>query len=119
MNPTASKRLKRSRRKSGIRKTLLGSPSRPRLTVFRSLSHIYVQVIDDLSGHTIASASTRDKGFVSTGNKSSEATSVGKAIAERAMAKGVTAIVFDRNGFRFHGRVKAVAEGARASGLQF
>ena len=120
MSSAASeKRVKRTRRKAGIRKTLLGTPSRPRLTVFRSLSHIYAQVIDDLSGHTLASASTRDKGFVSSGNKSAEASTIGTLIAERAKAKGVAAVVFDRNGFSFHGRVKAVAESARAGGLSF
>ena len=92
---------------------------RPRLSVFRSLNHVYAQVIDDLTGKTLASASTRDKGFPDKGAKMSEATAVGKLVAERAKEKGVSKVVFDRNGYLYHGRVKALADGAREAGLQF
>ncbi|MFM7052117.1 MAG: 50S ribosomal protein L18 [Planctomycetota bacterium] len=122
MNRTTIKRVRRSRRKQGIRKELFGMPDRPRLSVFRSLNHVYAQVIDDLSGRTIASASTLDKDFKSkglAGAKMSEATAVGKLVAERAKEKGVSKVVFDRNGYLYHGRVKAVADGAREAGLQF
>lgn len=94
-------------------------PDRPRLSVFRSLNHVYAQVIDDLTGKTLASASTRDKNFAGAGAKMSEATAVGKLVAERAKEKGVSKVVFDRNGYLFHGRVKALAQGARDAGLQF
>jgi large subunit ribosomal protein L18 len=113
------KNARRTRRKAGIRKRVVGVPSRPRLTVYRSLDHIYAQVIDDLKGHTIVAASTRDKGFGSDGDKRAQAAAVGKALAERATKAGVTAVVFDRNGYRFHGRVKALADAAREAGLQF
>jgi len=97
-----------------------GTPSRPRLSVFRSLQHIYVQVIDDLAGRTVASASSLDvDGVARKGGNVNAAKEIGKAIADRAKKAGVTAVVFDRNGFRYHGRVKAVAEGAREGGLQF
>ena len=119
MNRMTSKRVRRSRRKQGVRKGILGSPDRPRLSVFRSLNHVYAQVIDDLTGKTVASASTRDKGFSATGAKMAEATAVGKLVAERAKAAGVSKVVFDRNGYLFHGRVKALADGAREGGLQF
>jgi large subunit ribosomal protein L18 len=122
MNRTTIKRVRRSRRKQGIRKEIFGMPERPRLSVFRSLNHVYAQVIDDLSGRTIASASSLDKEFKSSGlegAKMSEATAVGKLVASRAKEKGVSKVVFDRNGYLFHGRVKAVAEGAREGGLQF
>ncbi|MGH6994093.1 MAG: 50S ribosomal protein L18 [Stellaceae bacterium] len=94
---------------------------RPRLTVFRSSKHIYAQVIDDLSGRTLAAASSLDKAFkegAKTTNKDA-ATAVGKLLAERAKAAGVTAVVFDRGGYLFHGRVKALADAAREGGLQF
>ncbi|RLS66339.1 MAG: 50S ribosomal protein L18 [Planctomycetota bacterium] len=119
MNRMSLKVVRRNRRKAGIRKAILGCPDRPRLSVFRSLNHVYAQVIDDLTGTTLASASTRDKGFPDAGAKMSEATAVGKLVAERAMAKGVSKVAFDRNGYLFHGRVKALAEGARAAGLSF
>ncbi|MFZ9915998.1 MAG: 50S ribosomal protein L18 [Phycisphaerales bacterium] len=122
MNRTTIKRVRRSRRKQGIRKEIFGMPERPRLSVFRSLNHVYAQVIDDLSGRTIASASSLDKEFKSKGldgAKMSEATAVGKLVATRAKEKGVSKVVFDRNGYLFHGRGKAVAEGAREGGLQF
>ncbi|MFM7133041.1 MAG: 50S ribosomal protein L18 [Planctomycetota bacterium] len=113
------KRVRRNRRKQGIRKEIFGMPERPRLSVFRSLNHVYAQVIDDLTGKTLASASTRDKGFDGKGAKMSEATAVGKLVATRAKEKGVSKVVFDRNGYLYHGRVKALADGAREGGLQF
>jgi len=119
MNRMTIKRVRRARRKQGIRKELLGIPERPRLSVFRSLNHVYAQVIDDLNGKTIASASTRDKGFADKGAKMTEATAVGKLVAQRAKEQGVSKVVFDRNGYLFHGRIKALAEGAREAGLQF
>jgi large subunit ribosomal protein L18 len=119
MNRMTIKRVRRTRRKQGIRKEIFGMPDRPRLSVFRSLNHVYAQVIDDLTGKTLASASTRDKGFKSDGGKTSEATAVGKALATRAKEQGVSKVVFDRNGYLFHGRIKALAEGAREGGLQF
>ena len=119
MNRTTNKRVRRARRKQGIRKDILGLPDRPRLSVFRSLNHVYAQVIDDLTGKTLASASTRDKGFPDKGAKMSEATAVGKRVPERAKEKGVSKVVFDRNGYLYHGRVKALADGAREAGLQF
>jgi large subunit ribosomal protein L18 len=119
MNRMTIKRVRRARRKQGIRKELLGVPERPRLSVFRSLNHVYAQVIDDLNGKTLASASTRDKGFKDTGAKMNEATAVGKLVAQRAKEKGVSKVVFDRNGYLYHGRIKALADGAREAGLQF
>ena len=107
------------------RKRIAGSTGRPRLSVFRSVSHIYVQVIDDRSGQTIASASSIDpkvkgqlaKGIAGGNIKGAEM--VGTAIAERLKEKGITKVVFDRNGFLYHGRVRAVAEAARSAGLEF
>jgi large subunit ribosomal protein L18 len=112
-------RLKRKRR---IRKKIFGTADRPRLTVFRSARHIYAQVVDDTHGRTLAAASSlekavREKGGV--GNKTAVAAQIGKLIAERAKEKGVARVVFDRNGFLYHGRVKAVSDGAREGGLEF
>jgi len=119
MNRMTIKRVRRSRRKQGVRKEILGVPERPRLSVFRSLNHVYAQVIDDLTGKTLASASTRDKGFSDKGAKLTEASAVGKLVAQRAKDKGVSKVVFDRNGYLYHGRIKALADGAREGGLQF
>jgi len=112
----------RIRRHARVRKNLVGTSQRPRLCVFRSLSEIYAQVIDDSNGHTLISASTIDgelrsqmKGL----DKSKQAQLVGKTIAERAKSKGIKAVVFDRGGFRYMGRVKALADGAREGGLEF
>ncbi len=120
MNKQSLKVLRRSRRRTGIRKRVVGTPERPRLSVYRSLSHVYAQVIDDLSGRTLVAASTREKdlGLGSTGNATAAKT-VGAKLAERAKAAGIGQVVFDRGGFRFHGRVKALADGAREAGLQF
>jgi large subunit ribosomal protein L18 len=104
-----------------IRKKLLGTAERPRLNVYRSLNHIYVQIIDDLKGATIVSANSAEgtKGERRTGGNLASAKEVGKAIAKRAQAKGVTKVVFDRGGYIYHGRVKALADAAREAGLQF
>lgn len=120
MNKQVIKDLRRSRRRTGIRKRVQGTPDRPRLAVYRSLSHVYAQVIDDLAGVTLVSASTRDKGVSldSTGNIDA-AKVVGAAIAQKAKAKGISKVVFDRGGFLYHGRVKALAEAAREGGLDF
>jgi large subunit ribosomal protein L18 len=120
MNRIRLKSHKRLRRKKGLRKRLMGYPGQPRLSVFRSAKHIYAQVIDDLSGKTLASASTNEKGTkADKGGNCSAATVVGTRLAERAKAAGVDAIVFDRNGFRYHGRIKALADAARKAGLKF
>jgi large subunit ribosomal protein L18 len=115
-----NKVTRRARRKVRIRRAITGTAERPRLTVYRSLNHIYAQLVDDLAGKTIASASTRDKGagLDKTGNASAAAT-VGSKLAEKAKAKGVKNAVFDRNGFRYHGRIKALADAARKGGLDF
>lgn len=117
-----SSREARIRRHRRVRRRVEGSPERPRLAVFRSLNHIYAQVINDAVGHTVAAASDIDPGVkaqIDGGNKSSVASIVGKVIAERAKAAGVTKVVFDRGGNRYHGRVKALADGAREGGLEF
>jgi large subunit ribosomal protein L18 len=116
-NPKEATRVKR---KLGIRKRLEGTGERPRLTVFRSASHIYAQVINDETGRTLVAASTLDKTMRDglKGKKKAEAAKeIGKAIAERAKKAGIDAVVFDRNGFRYHGRIAAVADGAREGGL--
>ncbi|MBX3355581.1 MAG: 50S ribosomal protein L18 [Phycisphaeraceae bacterium] len=111
---------RRMRRKKGIRRRISGTPGRPRLSVFRSLKHIYAQVIDDLAGRTLASASSRDAELPGkSGGNIDAAKAIGKTLAERAKQAGVSAVVFDRNGYRYHGRVKALADGAREGGLQF
>jgi large subunit ribosomal protein L18 len=108
-----------------VRKRVAGHPDRPRLVVFRSARHIYVQVVDDMNGTTIAAASTVEPGVkgglakAATGGNLAGAAAIGKAIAERLKEKGVTRVVFDRNGFLYHGRVKAVADAARDAGLEF
>ena len=110
---------RRDRIKKGIRKRLTGSAERPRLSVFRSNKGIYAQIIDDISGKTIVSASSLSKDFTSDGNKSDQSKAVGKSVAEKAIAAGVSSVVFDRNGYLYHGRVKSLAEGAREAGLIF
>jgi large subunit ribosomal protein L18 len=120
MDRQKQKAIRRNRRRVGIRRKINGTPSRPRLAVYRSLNHIYVQVIDDISGRTIAAASTRDKDIVATSSGKSEAAAiVGKQIAEKAKAAGITTVALDRSGFRYHGRIKALADAAREAGLQF
>ena len=117
----AAKTVRRLRRRRHCRRKTFGTAEKPRLTVFRSHKNIYCQLIDDMNGVTLASASTKHKdaqieGFA--GNKN-DATSVGKAIAEKAVALGISSVQFDRNGYKFHGRVKALADAAREGGLKF
>jgi large subunit ribosomal protein L18 len=120
-----TKEDRRDRIKLRLRKRINGSSDRPRLSVFRSLSHIYVQVIDDRTGTTLAAASTTEsslKGALAKGAKGGNikgAEAIGKTIAERLKEKGITRVVFDRNGFLYHGRIKAVADAARQAGLEF
>lgn len=112
----------RVRRKSRIRKKVRGTQERPRLSVFRSARHIYAQIIDDTCGCTLVAASSQEKSLAEAGasqKKVDQAVMVGKLVAERAKAKGIVKVVFDRNGFLYHGRVKAVSAGAREAGLQF
>ena len=112
-------RLRRHRR---VRTKVSGSTDRPRLCVFRSLSHIYAQIIDDQRGHTVAAASSLDpdfRGHLEPKPKTAISQEVGTVVAQRARAAGVSKVVFDRGGYKYHGRVKAVAEGARTAGLEF
>ena len=116
------KKQARLKRKKRIRKKVVGNELRPRLCVFRSAKHIYAQVIDDAKGQTLAAASTLEKAVKESSeieNKMNAATLVGKLLAERAIEKGIKQIVFDRNGFLYHGRVRALATGAREQGLEF
>ena len=122
MGSTTNRKQARLKRKQRIRKKLSGTSERPRLTVFRSARHIYAQIIDDSRGHTLASASSLEKSIrelTDKGDKSAVANRIGKLVAERAIEKGVKSVVFDRNGFLYHGRVKAVSDGARKGGLAF
>jgi len=122
MDKNKQKRLARRRRHRRVRKRVFGTPERPRLNVYRSLTHIYAQIIDDTVGHTLASASTIDREIrerVAGLTKTEQARVVGRVLAERALAKGVTKVAFDRGGYKYHGRVKALAEGAREGGLDF
>lgn len=121
MGTLNSKKMARLKRKKRIRKKVSGTPEQPRLSVFRSTKHIYAQVIDDTTGRTLATASSLDEivkaqaGFES---KVAAAAFIGKVLGERAIEKGVKKVVFDRNGFQYHGRVKAVSDGAREAGLK-
>ena len=114
-----SKLEKRIRIKRRVRGKISGSSELPRLSVYKSNKEIYAQLIDDNSGKTLASASSREKGVVANGTKTEVSAAVGKAIAAKAIAAGIENIVFDRNGFVYHGRVKALADGAREGGLKF
>ncbi|MCX7623259.1 MAG: 50S ribosomal protein L18 [Thermomicrobium sp.] len=113
----------RKRRHLRVRARVSGTPERPRLNVFRSNKHIYAQIIDDTRGHTLVAASTLERAvherFPDPHPKVEEARVVGQVIGERALAQGITKVVFDRGGYKYHGRVKALADGARAAGLQF
>lgn len=113
---TRAQRIKRHKR---VRSKISGTPETPRLDVFRSNAHIYAQIIDDVNGVTLAAASSVEKGFEGSGSNIEGAGKVGKLIAERAKAKGIESVVFDRGGYVYHGRVKALAEGAREGGLDF
>jgi large subunit ribosomal protein L18 len=115
----ATKYERRTRIKASIRKKVEGTSKRPRMSVFRSNKEIYVQFIDDETGKTLVSASSDDKGVSTDGSKVDLAASVGKRAAELAIAAGVNQVVFDRNGYLYHGRVKALAQGAREGGLKF
>jgi len=113
---TNAQRKKRHRR---VRSKISGTPERPRLNVFRSEKHIYAQVIDDTKGTTLCSASSLEKEFEGSGSNKEAARKVGKNVAERAVAKGINTVVFDRGGYIYHGRIKELAEAARESGLDF
>jgi large subunit ribosomal protein L18 len=120
MTQVATRGAARRKRHDRIRLTLAGTAGRPRLAVFRSLNHIYAQVIDDASGRTLVAASTVEKELRgSKATKSEEAASIGRLIAERAKAAGIDRVVFDRAGFRYHGRIKSLADAARDAGLEF
>ena len=115
-------RVARKRRHSRVRAKVEGTTSRPRLCVFRSLNHIYAQIIDDVKGHTLVTASTLDpeiKGGADNKAKSANAEFVGSLVAKRALGEGIKEVVFDRGGYKYHGRVKALAEAARQAGLKF
>lgn len=114
-----SKNEKRLKRKIRIRKKLTGTAERPRLCVFRSAKHIYAQIIDDTVGKTLASASSVEKDFAKSGDKKASANSIGKLVGQRALENGIKQIVFDRNGYIYHGRIKALSDGAREAGLEF
>ena len=113
---TNAQRIKRHKR---VRSKISGTPEMPRLNVFRSEANIYAQVIDDVSGKTLVSASSLDKDIQGYGGNIAAAAAVGRLVAERAKAQGIETVVFDRGGYLYHGRVKALAEGAREGGLQF
>ena len=121
MYKAADTRGARQRRHRRIRVNVHGTGQRPRLSVFRSLQHIYAQVIDDATGRTLVAASTNEPDTREgvAGSKTERARQIGKAIAERAKAQGIGSVVFDRGGYMYHGRVKALAEGAREGGLEF
>jgi len=122
MDKAKQKRLARLRRHARVRKRVCGTSERPRLNVFRSLKHIHAQVIDDSQGHTLVAASTMDqevRSELEDKAKTGQAKIVGKVLAKRALAAGITQVVFDRGGYQYHGRVKALAEAAREGGLEF
>ena len=112
-------RAQRIKRHARVRGKISGTAERPRLSVFRSENHIYAQIIDDVAGNTLVSASTVKKAFEGNGSNIAAAKKIGSTIAERALAKGIEEVVFDRGGYIFHGRVAALAEGAREGGLKF
>ena len=121
MSLTNPRTLARIKRKARIRKKIVGTSSRPRLSVFRSAKHVYAQIIDDTAGATLVTASSIEKSVKEKSkfeNKRALATHIGKLVAERALDQGIKQVVFDRNGFLYHGRVKALSEGAREAGLQ-
>ena len=119
MNRIADKNRKYSRRKLHIRKSISGTALRPRMTVFRSNLHMYVQVIDDTTGNTLVSAGTTEKDLKDIRNNVEGAAKLGKIVGERCIEKGVQTVVFDRNGYLYHGVVKAIADGAREAGVKF
>src|SRR5205085_4467614 len=124
--PAGAKMIRRTEKKEirnrihqRIRRKLSGTPQRPRLAVFRSVAHIYAQVIDDTAGQTLVSASSVDKAGKTKGGNVAAAKTIGKLVAERAREKGIKSVVFDRGGYVYHGRVKALADAAREAGLEF
>jgi len=122
MDKAKEKRLARRRRHARVRKHVQGTPERPRLCVFRSLKHIHSQIIDDVQGNTLVAASTLDaevQGRLDGLDKSAQAAIVGEVIAQRALAAGIERVVFDRGGYKYHGRVKSLADAARKAGLDF
>ena len=112
-------RAQRMKRHSRVRSKISGTPERPRLSVFRSENNIYAQIIDDVAGSTLVSASTVEKGFEGNGGNVEAAKKIGALVAERALKKGIEEVVFDRGGYIYHGRVQALADGAREAGLKF
>ena len=112
-------RGQRMKRHSRVRSKISGTPERPRLSVFRSENNIYAQIIDDVAGSTLVSASTVEKGFEGSGGNVEAAKKIGALVAERALKKGIEEVVFDRGGYIYHGRVQALADGAREGGLKF
>ena len=122
MDKAKQKQLARRRRHARVRRRVHGTPERPRLTVFRSLKHIHAQVVDDTQHHTLVAASTLDaevRGQLGDKDKSAQAEVVGQVLAERALRAGVERVVFDRGGYKYHGRVKSLADAARKAGLEF
>ena len=122
MKPSVKKQVQRLRRKSHVRKKVSGTPDRPRLTIFRSEKNIYVQIVDDMAGRTLVAASSQEKPMrekLSRGGNKAAAVAVGTFLAEKAVQAGIKKVVFDRNGYPFHGRVKELAEAARKGGLEF
>jgi large subunit ribosomal protein L18 len=122
MSSTNPRHLARTKRKARIRKKMIGTAERPRLSVFRSAKHVYAQIIDDRKGATLVTASSVEAGFKDQPkfeSKIAAAGYIGKTVAQRALEKGIKKVVFDRNGFLYHGRVKAVSDGAREAGLDF
>ena len=122
MAASKSRNALRIRRHARVRTRISGQASRPRLSIFRSLHHVYAQLIDDATGKTLAAASTREKAVadgLESNSSSAAAEKVGKIIAERAKAQGISSVVFDRGGYKYHGRIKALADAARGAGLEF
>lgn len=122
MSSTNEKKLAREKRKARIRKKLIGTSDRPRLSVFRSAKHVYAQIIDDKAGATLATASSVEATFKEQAkfeSKKAAAAYIGRMVAQRALEKGIKQVVFDRNGFLYHGRIKAISDGAREAGLDF
>lgn len=122
MNSLKLKVVRRERRKRRVRRRVSGTAERPRLTVFRSNQHIYAQLIDDFAGRTLCAASSREKDLaaeIKSGGNRTAASAVGRTLAARARMKGIRSAAFDRSGYRYHGRVRALADAARESGLQF
>jgi len=119
MNRVLDKQRKRAKRKVHIRKQIAGTAAKPRMTVFRSNSHMYVQVIDDVAGHTLVSASSMEAELRELKNTVADAAKLGEVIGKRLLEKNIDSVVFDRNGYLFHGIVKSIADGARKAGIKF